>query len=207
MGVYTFWICPLDTLQPGALCGRTLPEPSSCPAFPRPAQRSVPLSASRGHQSLRIARWRLLETKEEDFGCQFVLTLCKVCLEAEEAIYRPESGCALLWLFWCYWLGTDGHPRPKVMGASFWCLLYLGVKPMGPVVGRRGPWSKPFWDRRLPLPLPHTACLSRSLMHQRDKVSEKTRPVRMTGKAKGRGQEERNRMQARGKIKNETEKS
>lgn len=64
-----------------------------------PAQHSVPLSASRGHQSLHIARRRLLETKEEDFGCQFLLTSCKVCLEGAEAIYRLEPGCALFWLY------------------------------------------------------------------------------------------------------------
>lgn len=57
----------------------------------------------------------LLETKEVDFGCQFVLTVCKVCFEAEEAVYRPESGCALFWLFQQAWLGADGGPHSEVM--------------------------------------------------------------------------------------------
>lgn len=61
---------------------------------------SQPLGGTRACNT----RWMLLETKEEDLGCQFVLTLCKVCLEAEEAIQRPESGHALFWLLLYYLL-------------------------------------------------------------------------------------------------------
>lgn len=86
---------------------------------------------------MHIARWLFLETKEDDFGCQFVLTLCKVCLEAEEAIYRPESGvhcsgCSDV---------TDGRlmlvHAPKVMGSQ---LLVLFVSD-SPAHGAAG-WEK-----------------------------------------------------------------
>lgn len=126
MGAHSFRISPLDTLQPGALCGRT-----ASPAFPTTAQRSVLFSASRGHQSLHIAGWMLLETKEEDFGCQFVLTLCKVCLEAEKAGYRPDSGCALFWLFYRTGWGPMVVHILRGWGARFWYLLHLRVQPTG----------------------------------------------------------------------------
>lgn len=56
-------------------------------------------------------------------------------------------------------------------------------------------------------PAPHCLLVREPHASERQKVLEKTRPVRMTGKAKGRGQEERNRMQARGTIKKEKEES
>lgn len=120
-GAHPLRSSPLDTLKQGgrwgALCGRTPCAPSSSPASPGPSQHSVPFSASGGHQSLHIARWMLLETKEEDFGCQFVSTSCKVCVEAEEAIYPNQgahcSGCCDT----AGW-GLISGPRPEVMGSQ-----------------------------------------------------------------------------------------
>lgn len=86
----------LKELKLKALC-----ELSSCLLPPpEPSPRSVPFLASRGHQSLHIARRGLLETKELDFGCQFVLTLCKVCFKQRGHI-QTRIGMRVFWLF-CY---------------------------------------------------------------------------------------------------------
>jgi hypothetical protein len=69
--------------------------------------------ASEGHQSLHITRWLLLETKEEDFGCQFVLTLCKVCLRQRRP-YTDPNQCTLF--SWMLWPGADGGPPSEMMG-------------------------------------------------------------------------------------------
>lgn len=41
---------------------------------------------------MRIAAWMLLETKEEDFGCQFLLTLCKVVWRQKGLDTDPHQG-------------------------------------------------------------------------------------------------------------------
>lgn len=141
------------------------------PALPSPpqpgAQRSVPFSASGGHQSLHIAGWMLLETKEEDFGCQFVLTLCKVCLEAKKAGYRPDSGCALFWLFCRTGWGPMVVHIPQGWGPRFWCLLYLRVQPTGSSgLGEEVPGVRPDRTRSFLHPCPTRPG---SCIHQRNK--------------------------------------
>ena len=150
------------------MCGRTPSAPSSSPASAGPSQHSVPFSASGGHQSLHIARWLLLETKEEDFGCQFLSTSFKVCVEAEEAIYPNQgahcSGCCDT----AGW-GLISGPRPEVMRSQI-----LVPEPdsacesslWGLVAGGRDPCSKALQDRRLPSPLLH---MPGSRIHQRNK--------------------------------------
>ena len=120
-----------------AFCARTPSEPSSKPYILRtlPALRTV-LSLW-GAPELAHSKVDASQDKREKdfFGCQSVLTLCKVCLETEEAIHRPELGCALFWLWWHNGAGvwewstlrSDGKPDP----GAFWIWIQPGGQWLG----------------------------------------------------------------------------
>lgn len=66
---------------------------------------------------MHIARWRLLETKELDFGRQFVLTLYKVRLKQRSPYTDPNQGArflaVLLLAKGCRWSSTGGDGEPN----------------------------------------------------------------------------------------------
>lgn len=177
------------------MCGRTA-------SFLITAQRSVPFSASGGHQSLHIAAWMLLQTKEEDLGCQFLLTLCKVAwrqrrLDTDLNQDVRCSGC-LIGL-----ARAEGGPHPKGIGSQILVPFAPGSPAcrvqglVGEVLGVR-PYRTGRFFHLCPTG-PGSCIQQRNQRCQRNQTSEEDRskPQRERDKKQKR-ERKRERLQARG---------